>query len=205
VFGQYQWRHQAYINGAIGFGTLQFDNIERMFKLGTDTRVEHGQDSGATINADVTAGYWFGAGALHTGPYVSANYQQVRIDGYNEISGDSSAMSFGSQLREAMIGEAGWKLQAAVPVGVATLYPFAQVAYDYDADATQRYVSAGLTSMNGTFALPGYMPAKSWGSAQIGLNARFPGGWTADIAYQGRFGDSSQIYNGGSVGLQYAF
>jgi outer membrane lipase/esterase len=205
VFGQYQWRHQAYINGAVGFGTLQFNNIERMFKLGADTRVEHGQDSGSTINADVTAGYWFGSGALHTGPYVSANYQQVRVDGYNETSGDSSAMSFGDQLREAMIGEAGWKLQAAVPVGVATLYPFAQVAYDYDADATQRYVSAGLTSMNGTFALPGYTPAKSWGSAQIGLNARFARGWTADIAYQGRFGDSSQTYSGGSVGLQYAF
>jgi len=205
VFGQYQWRRQAYINGALGFGTLQFNNIERMFKLGAATRVEHGQDSGSTINADVTAGYWFGAGALHTGPYVSANYQQVRVDGYNETSGDSSAMSFGSQLREAMIGEAGWKLQAAVPVGVATLYPFAQVAYDYDADATQRYVSAGLTSMNGTFALPGYTPAKSWASAQIGLNARFARGWTADIAYQGRFGDSSQTSNGGSVGLQYAF
>jgi outer membrane lipase/esterase len=205
VFGQYQWRHQAYINGAVGFGTLQFNNIERMFKLGAATRVEHGQDSGSTINADVTAGYWFGAGALHTGPYVSANYQQVRVDGYNETSGDSSAMSFGSQLREAMIGEAGWKLQAAVPVGVATLYPFAQVAYDYDADATQRYVSAGLTSMNGTFALPGYTPAKSWASAQIGLNARFPNGWTAYGSYQGRFGDSSQTYSGGSVGLQYAF
>jgi len=205
VFGQYQWRHQAYINGDVGFGTLQFDNIERMFKLGAATRVEHGEDSGTTINADVTAGYWFGAGAVHTGPHVSANYQQVRVDGYNETSGDSSAMSFGAQLREAMIGEAGWKFQAAVPVGAATLYPFAAVAYDYDADAAQRYVSAGLTSMNGTFALPGYTPAKSWASAQIGLNARFAGGWTADIAYQGRFGDSSQTYSGGSIGLQHAF
>jgi outer membrane lipase/esterase len=205
VFGQYQWRHQAYVNGAVGFGTLQFNNIERMFKLGTATRVERGEDSGTTINADVTAGYWFGAGSFHTGPYVSANYQQVRVDGYNETSGDSSAMSFGAQLRESMVGEAGWKLQAAVPVGVATLYPFAQVAYDYDADATQRYVSAGLTTMNGTFSLPGYTPAKSWGSAQIGLNAKFPGGWTAYGAYQGRFGDSSQTYSGGSVGLQYAF
>jgi outer membrane lipase/esterase len=205
IFGQYQWRHQAYVNGDLGFGTLQFDNIQRTFKLGSATRIEHGGDSGATINADVTAGYWFGAGAFHTGPYVSANYQQVRVDGYNETGGDSSAMSFGPQLREAMIGEAGWKFQAAVPVGAATLYPFAQVAYDYDADAAQRYVSAGLTSMNGTFALPGYTPAKSWASAQIGLNARFAGGWTADIAYQGRFGDSSQTYSGGSIGLQHTF
>ncbi len=205
IFGQYQWRHQAYVNGDVGFGTLQFDNIQRMFKLGAATRVEHGETSGTTINADITAGYWFGSGALHTGPYVSANYQQVRVDGYNEASGDSSAMSFGNQLREAMVGEAGWKLQAAVPVGAATLYPFASVAYDYDADATQRYVSAGLTTMNGTFALPGYTPAKSWGAAQVGLNAKLPGGWTANVAYQGRFGDSSQTYSGGSVGLQYAF
>jgi outer membrane lipase/esterase len=205
VFGQYQWRHQAYVNGDVGFGTLQFHNIQRTFKLGAATRVEHGEASGNTINADITAGYWFGGQTFHTGPYVSANYQQVRVDGYSESSGDSSAMSFGSQLREAMIGEAGWKLQAAVPAGVATLYPFAEVAYDYDADATQRYVSAGLTSMSGTFALPGYTPAKSWATAQIGLNAQLPGGWTADVAYQGRFGDSSQTYSGGSVGLKYAF
>jgi outer membrane lipase/esterase len=205
VFGQYQWRHQAYLNGSVGFGTLQFDNIQRIFKLGAATRVEHGKDSGSTVNADVTAGYWFGGAAFHTGPYVQADYQQVRVDGYNETSGDSSAMRFGDQLRKAVVGEAGWKLQAVVPVGVATLYPFAAVAYDYDADASQRYVSAGLTSMNGTFSMPGYTPAKSWASAQVGLNARFPGGWTADVAYQGRFGDSSQTYNGGSVGLQYAF
>jgi outer membrane lipase/esterase len=205
VFGQYQWRHTAYINGDIGFGTLNFGNIERVFKLGAATRVEHGQDSGTTINADVTAGYWFGGPTLHTGPYVSANYEQVRVDGYSEVGGDSSAMSFGDQLREAAIGEAGWKLQAALPLGVATLYPFAQVAYDYDADATQRSVSAGLTTMSGTFSMPGYTPAKSWASAQIGLNAQLPGGWTAYGSYQGRFGDSSQTYSGGSVGLQYAF
>jgi outer membrane lipase/esterase len=205
VFGQYQWRRQAYVNGDIGFGTLHFSDIQRSFKLGAATRVENGETSGSTLNADVTAGYWFGAGAFQTGPYVSANYQQVRVDGYNEGSGDSTAMSFGSQLREAMIGEAGWKLQAAVPLGAATLFPFAQVSYDYDADATQRYVSAGLTTMNGTFSMPGYSPAKSWASAQVGLNARLPGGWTADLAYQGRFGDSSQTYSGGSVGLQYAF
>jgi outer membrane lipase/esterase len=53
--------------------------------------------------------------------------------------------------------------------------------------------------------MPGYTPAKSWGSAQIGLNARFSGGWSAYGAYQGRFSDSSQTYNGGSLGLQYAF
>jgi outer membrane lipase/esterase len=205
IFGQYQWRHQAYISGAVGFGTLKFDNIQRAFKLGAATRVEHGEDSGSTINADVTAGYWFGGPALQTGPYVQANYQQVRVDSYNETGGDSSAMSFGDQLREALVGEAGWKLQAALPAGPATLYPFAQVAYAYDADATQRDVSAGLTSMNGTFSMPGYTPAKSWASAEIGLNARLPGGWTADVAYQGRFGDSSQTYNGGNVGLRYAF
>jgi outer membrane lipase/esterase len=205
IFGQYQWRHQAYVNANVGFGALQFNNIERMFKLGADTRVEHGDDSGSTLNAGATAGYWFGPATFHTGPYVSANYEQVKVDTYNEVGGDSSAMSFGSQVREATIGEAGWKLQAAVPLGGAILYPFAQVAYDYDADATQRYVSAGLTTMSGTFAMPGYTPAKSWGSAQIGLNARFSGGWSAYGAYQGRFSDSSQTYNGGSLGLQYAF
>ena len=47
LFGQYIWRQQAYVNGAIGFGSLQFNDIQRSFKLGTDTRVENGSTGGS--------------------------------------------------------------------------------------------------------------------------------------------------------------
>ncbi len=205
LFGQYQWRHQAYVNGLIGVGQLEFHDIQRTLTLGTDTRVEHGSTSGTTADANITAGYWFGPQNLHTGPYIGATYDRVRVEAFGETGGDSSAMTFGAQVREALIGEVGWKFQAAVPTGFAVLYPFATVGYDYDGDAKTREVSAGLTTMNGTFDMPGFTPSKSWGTAEIGVNAQFSRAWSAFAAYSGRFGDSSQGYNGGSVGLKYSF
>jgi outer membrane lipase/esterase len=189
----------------VGLGQLEFHDIQRTLQLGTDTRFEHGSTSGTTADAHIAVGYWFGPQSLHTGPYIAATYDRVRVEAFGETGGDSSAMSFGAQTREAMIGEVGWKFQAAVRTGFAVLYPFATVGYDYDAKATTREVSAGLTTMNGTFDMPGFAPSKSWGTAEVGVNAQFSRSWSAFAAYSGRFGDSSQGYNGGSVGLKYAF
>ena len=41
--------------------------------------------------------------------------------------------------------------------------------------------------------------------AEVGVNAQFSHSWSAYAAYSGRFGDSSQGYNGGQVGVKYAF
>jgi outer membrane lipase/esterase len=205
LFGQYQFGHVAYVDGSVGLGQLEFHDIQRTLTLGTLLRVEHGSTSGTTADAHIAAGYWFGPQNLHTGPYIAATYDRVRVESFGETGGDSSAMTFGAQTREAMIGEVGWKFQAAVPTGFAMLYPFATVGYDYDAKATTREINAGLTTMNGTFDMPGFAPSKSWGTAEVGVNAQLNRSWSAFAAYSGRFGDSSQGYNGGQVGVKYSF
>jgi outer membrane lipase/esterase len=203
VFGQYLWRG-AYVNGAAGFGTLTFHDIQRIFALGADTRVEDGSTSGTTASASVEGGYWFGFHGLHTGPVVGLAYDHVSVDAYGEKSGDSSAMQFEGQTRDALVARAGWRVQGAFPIGAMVLKPFAEAAYNDDADAHLRYVTAGLTTMNGEFSVPGFSPDRTWGSANAGVELT-SGPWAGYVAYQGRFAGRTTDYDTGVVGVSYAF
>jgi outer membrane lipase/esterase len=66
-------------------------------------------------------------------------------------------------------------------------------------------VTAGLVSMPGTFSLLGYTPDKSWGTADVGLNAKFSDSISAWVGYSGRFKDSSQKYNSLNIGMKIGF
>jgi outer membrane lipase/esterase len=203
IFAAYE-HGQAYVTGQGGLGALQFNDIERLFAIGPATRVENGSVSGQTYSVGGTAGYWFGQRALRAGPFVGLAYEHVHINRYSEDGSDSTAMLFGEQDRESLISEAGLRLQGALPFRGVELHPFAEAAFAYDADARTRDVLAGLNTMNGVFAIPGFSPDREWGEAQAGLEAGF-GRWTASIAYQGRFAGASSGYDGGRIGLRYAF
>jgi outer membrane lipase/esterase len=205
LFAQYVWRQHAYVDGSVGFGALDFHDIQREFKLGQATRVENGQTNGWTSLANVEAGYWFGGQVLRTGPFVGGVYEHVQVDNYNEAGSDSSAMTFGAQNRESLQGQAGWRVQGALPMSWGALSPYAQVAYVYDGDAHTRYIVAGLNTMNGQFAVPGFSPDREWGEVQVGLNGRIGPHWSAYIAYQGRFAGRTTDYDSGNIGLKYDF
>ncbi len=204
IFAQYR-RGPAYVSGAAGYGDLHVHDIQRLFKIGPVTRTENGDVDGETSSVNATAGYWFGAPSLHAGPFVTAAYERVHLDPYNEGGGDSSAMAFGSQTRESMIGEAGLRVQGVVPLRSVQLRPYAEVGYAYDAEARTRDVVAGLTTMAGQFAVPGFSPDRQWGEVQAGLNAALTSRWSGYIAYDGRFAGATTDYYGGTVGVKFAF
>ena len=85
------------------------------------------------------------------------------------------------------------------------LHPFAEIAYSYDADARQRDVVGGLTTLNGQFAIPGFAPDRDWSEAQVGIEAAFTPRISGYIGYQGRFAGHSSSYDGANIGLRYGF
>jgi outer membrane lipase/esterase len=129
----------------------------------------------------------------------------VRVSGFAENGDDSTAMTFDRQEREALIGTLGWQVIGNWQAGGATLHPFAQVAWNHDSKADPRDVRAGLVTMPGTFALPGFAPDKTWGSAGLGLNAEFSPGFSAWVSYDGRFSDSNERDNSLNVGAKLSF
>ena len=204
VFAQFVMG-DAYATATAGYGVLQFRDIQRVFKLGPAVRGENADADGQTVLASATAGYWFDTAPLKLGPFVSSVYERVRVDSFHEDSGDSTAMTFGAQTRESFLTEVGLRARGSTLICGVLLHPFAEIAYTYDADARQRDVLGGLTSLNGQFAIPGFAPDRDWSEAQAGLEAAFTQRISGYLAYQGRFAGRSSGYDGANVGLRYAF
>ncbi|HJP99057.1 MAG TPA: autotransporter domain-containing protein [Rhodanobacteraceae bacterium] len=201
----WNWNNQAYV-GAIGsFGHLGYSNIHRNIPIGPTIRYEDADTSGSHVALALTGGWWVDFGNWRTGPFADLSWQHIQVEGFSENGGDATAMTFGRQDRHAMIGTLGWQLTANLQAGGATLHPFARVAWNHDSDADPRDITAGLVTMPGTFALPGFVPDSNWGSAGVGLAADFTPSLSAWIGYEGRFSDSSQRVDGLNIGAKLRF
>jgi outer membrane lipase/esterase len=195
----------AYV-GAIGsFGHLGYRDIHRNIPIGPAVRHESGSTSGSHLAFALTGGWWVDIGQWRTGPYAEAGWQHIHVTGFDEDGSDATAMTFARQDRHALIGTLGWQLQADLTAGGAKLHPYARVAWNHDSDADARDVRAGLVTMPGTFALPGFLPDSTWGSAGVGLAADFTPRLSAWIGYDGRFSDASQSVNSFNLGAKLRF
>jgi outer membrane lipase/esterase len=195
----------GYAAGFASFGQSNFKDINRRIQLGAATRNESGKADGTHLGAGLEGGWWFGSGGLKTGPFARAEWQTAKVSGYNETGNDSTAMWFGRQQRDALIESLGWRLQGQWQAGGATLMPFVEVAWNHDDKADPREVQAGLVGMPGTFALTGYVPDKTWASADLGLSAQFSSSVTGWFGYHGRFSDDNQKDNAVNLGIKIGF
>jgi outer membrane lipase/esterase len=166
-------------------------------------RTETGKADGSHLGGGLTGGWWFDlADKLQTGPFATVDWQTVKISGYTESGSDSSAMWFGRQQRDSLLSTLGWRLRGQWQVNNLLMSPYVELGWNHDSRADQRMVSAGLTSMNGTFALPGFSPDKSWGTASLGLSAQLTPSVQSWVGYSGRFSDNSQKYNSVNMGVR---
>ena len=195
----------GYVGGYVNFGQANFSDIDRRIHIGAATRGETGKADGSHLGGGLTGGWWFDVGSLRTGPYANLEWESVKINGYSEDGNDSTAMWFGRQQRDALIGTLGWRVQGNWQAGNTVLTPYADIGWNNDSKASTRDVTAGLNSMNGSFALPGFTPDKNWGSADLGLSAQFSQRFTGWVSYNGHFSGSSQTYNSVNLGVKYAF
>lgn len=195
----------GYIGGYANFGQSNFKDIERRFAVGAVQRTETGKTDGTHLGGGVTGGWWFDFNELSTGPFVTVAWDTAKVSGYHESGNDSSAMWFGRQQRDALVSTLGWRLQGHWQTGNMVMSPYVELAWNHDSKADPRAVSAGLNSMNGTFALTGFVPDKSWGTAELGLSAQLTPTINSWVGYSGRFSDNSQKYNSVNMGFRFVF
>jgi outer membrane lipase/esterase len=195
----------GYVGGFASFGQSNYKDITRRIQLGAARRTEGGKADGSHLGGGVEGGWWFRAGGLQTGPFAHLEWQTVKISGYTEAGGDSTAMWFGRQQRDALLASLGWRLQGRWQAGGATLMPYAELAWNHDDKADPRAVEAGLVSMPGSFALTGYVPDKTWASADLGLSAQFSPNVTGWFGYHGRFSDRNQKDDSLNLGVKIGF
>lgn len=205
LFGVYS-NGGGYVGGFASFGQSNFKDIERRIQLGPSLRIESGKADGSHLGGGVEGGWWFNMGtSLKTGPFAHVEWQSIKVNGYTEGGNDSTAMYFGRQQRDALISSLGWRLMGSWKVNDLQMAPFVELAWNHDSKADPRDVRAGLNSMGGSFALSGYTPDKTWGSANIGLSAQLTPSVTSWIAVNSRFSDSTQKDNSVNLGFKVAF
>jgi outer membrane lipase/esterase len=204
--GYLTWRQGGgYVGGLVNFGQSNFKDIQRRFAVGAMQRTENAKADGSHLGAALTAGWWFDIDQLSTGPFATVAWDTAKVNGFREFGNDSSAMWFAHQQRDALVGTLGWRLQGHWQTGNMVMSPYAELAWNHDSKADPRVVTAGLNSMNGAFALTGFVPDKSWGTAELGLSAQLTPTINSWVGYSGRIGDNSQKYNAVNMGFRFVF
>ncbi len=196
----------GYVSGYGQYGRSEFSDIERNFQLGAARISETGDTNGSHYGVGVNGGWWFTLDGIKTGPFAGLDWQDIIVYSYNEDGNDATAMWFGRQHRQSLVGRLGWRLQGHWQVANLVMAPYAELAWNRDskADAT-RLVTTGLNTMNGSFALGGFVPDKAWGNVTLGLSAELTPTIMSWIGYEGRFSDSSQTNNNFNMGFRVKF
>lgn len=204
--GYVTWHDAGAYAGVYGdFGQASYTNVNRVFDVGNYRTNESGKTDGSYLGMGLHGGYWFDVGSLKTGPFANFEYQNIKIDGYNEGGNDATAMWFGRQERNALISTLGWRLQGHWQYNSMDLSPYVTLGWNHDSRASTDMVTAGLNSMNGSFEMAGYTPDKNWGSADVGLTAQFTPNVSGWVAYDGYFSNSSERYNSINFGVKFGF
>ncbi|HZX72039.1 MAG TPA: autotransporter domain-containing protein [Rhodanobacter sp.] len=192
----------AYVGAYGEAGHAHFTDVDRNIQLGPMTRVESGNTGGAHGGLGFTGGWWFGQNQLQYGPFANVEWHSIGVSGYRESGTDGTAMWFANQHRKALIGTVGWRVQGEFQISNAVLKPFVELSWNHDSKADPSEVTAGLTSMSGSFTLAGYVPDKTWGAATLGLTTQLTPSVSSWVGYSGRFSDSSQRFNDINMGFK---
>lgn len=192
----------AYLGAYGEAGHSHFTDVDRIIQIGPMKRTESGNTGGSHGGLGFTGGWWFGEKTLQYGPYANVEWHDIGVSGYQESSNDSTAMWFANQERKALISTLGWRVQGQFQISNATLKPYVELSWNHDSKADPSQVTAGLTSMSGSFTLTGYVPDKTWGAASLGVTTQLTPTVSSWVGYTGRFSDSSQRYNNINMGFK---
>jgi outer membrane lipase/esterase len=194
-YGEGPW----YVGATLGGGELDYNDIDRSFALGAESRTESGSTSGTHVMARLLGGYWFNYQGWIHGPFARLTYQQDTVYQYAESGTSSTAMTFGQQERNSLVSSLGWQVNGDLGWG----RPWARVTWEKDYNNDDRTVRAGLVSMPGSFALPVFKPDSSYALFDFGLSGELGNSKvTGFITVNATAGKSDGNYQAVTVGVR---
>lgn len=199
AFAQYQ-ENRWWANLALSAGSLDYDNLERSFRLGQVERTEKGDTDGNLWAASARFGYDIAqpGSEWHLSPFLSADYVEIDVDGYAEDGSRSTALTFDDQQRDSRRLGAG--VQGRYQLSAQTAV-FAEYSHEREYEDDTSKLRSELNSLPGIdFELQGYTPGDKLDSATVGLSHQL----TRDLTLRGDYSYSQsdeQSQQGLSVSL----
>jgi outer membrane lipase/esterase len=141
----------VWVNAQVSYSWLSYD-VNRKVQLGPATREHKGSADGSNLTAAVNAGYELGEGSFKHGPVVGLTWQKVKMDGYVEGNESATALGYGDQDIDSLVGRVGWQFR----LDGGSIKPYLQVTYDHEFEDNKE-ASAWLQSMPdvGMYYVPG--------------------------------------------------
>lgn len=169
AFAQYR-QDRWWADAALTAGHLDYSDLKRTFALGVNDRSEKADTDGEAWAMSARLGYNLAADSSNwqLAPFISADYARVKVDGYDEKSGRSTALGFDDQERTSR--RLGVGLLGSVQVLPSTRL-FAEVAQEHEFEDDQQDVTMHLTSLPANdFTLTGYTPHSDLTRASLGVS-----------------------------------
>ncbi|NIE76713.1 autotransporter domain-containing protein [Pantoea sp. Ap-967] len=203
AFAQYR-QGRWWADAALTAGHLDYHDLKRTFALGVNERSEKGDTDGEAWAMSGRLGYNLAADSSpwQLAPFISADYARVKVDGYDEKSGRSTALGFDDQERTSR--RLGVGVLGSVQVLPSTRL-FAEVAQEHEFEDDQQDVTMHLTTLPGNdFTLTGYTPHSDLTRASLGVSHEVVAGVHVRGSYNWRKSDEL-TQQGVSLGVSFDF
>lgn len=176
------WSASGYARGAVGpvrlladgtYGEIDYRRITRTVQLGPAIRTHEGETDGNYVAGRITAALdLLTRGGIAFGPDLAVQYDRVRLHGYAETSGTSTAASFGKQEVESLTGRFGAVVRSVPgqPVRV-----FARAGYEREFDDDPRTLTITPTGAPISFTSGVERADRNYMSYAMGIDGRFIG------------------------------
>ncbi len=189
----------VWVNAQLSYSWLRYD-VQRKVDLGPATRAHGGSPDGSNLTAAINAGYAFGEGSLRHGPVAGLTWQKIKLDGYTERNPSATALGYGEQDVDSLVGRIGWQVR----LDGAPVKPYLQLSYDHEFKDGQQ-ASAWLQSMPqaGTYYVPGLALDRDYATVVLGARTAIWGlqsnfGLTTTTAQKGARDATLFVNFGGS-------
>jgi outer membrane lipase/esterase len=157
-----------YVGGSLVIGTLDYSDVSRSYDLGALTRTNSGDTSGTHWGLRALGGYWFKHSNVLHGPFAKLVYQDISVNGFSEGGGGSTALRYGDQSRDSLIGSLGWQAQGTW----GAVRPFGRVTWEYEFKDDARTVTAYPT-LGGSYSIGAGTPDDNWFNFNFGASMDF--------------------------------
>ncbi|MCY4385417.1 MAG: autotransporter domain-containing protein [Nitrospinae bacterium] len=189
------------VSVALTLGQSSID-VERPVTLAAFTRTERGSTEAAQFGGEFELECMLGASeTLRHGPFFGLSLLNQEVKGYRESGNSSTAMNFSDFSRNSLIARGGYRFGWSV----GGLRPYARIAYEHELEDDPILVSAGSNTMPGRFSIPGFEPASSIVSTDLGVSAKLGERTSGLLNYSGRFGEDSRRSHQFSLALRMVF
>ena len=164
-----------------------------------------GTAQGIQFSGEVGGGYDFHVNHFNVGPFASAQYTSVQLNGFTE-TGSLAPLAFPAQSENSLRSQLGARASRAWKLGNLLLTPDLSVAWEHEYQITQDALIAGFaTGAGGSFTVNGPALGTDMVVAGASVNLKWSSSMSAYLRYQGKFGLTNDSSQNGGAGVNLAF